>query len=257
MEPLLLQRAIFYARRGERLRAYQLLQAILCETPQCVEAWLWMSGVVQDPQRQRECLERALTIDPDCVAARRGLHMLLRPRPAPRAVMAPPQPQRLGEYLVQYGFVTPIQRLDALSEQRRRKLVQNQWVPLGMLLLESGALTVHMLATALMMQLQAQLTQGNTPARLGAVLVARGWLTVEHLGAALTHQLTALQQGKAVQLGAVLVRERLITEAQLTYALSGQRSTVTTPASVREMPRTHLLASGRAAALAHANLSRP
>ena len=41
------------------------------EDPTYVPAWLRMAGLVDDMDQQRECLERALTLDPNCAPARR------------------------------------------------------------------------------------------------------------------------------------------------------------------------------------------
>ncbi|MEI6778539.1 MAG: hypothetical protein WCK70_16700 [Chloroflexales bacterium] len=60
-------------RAGERTRARQLLTAAVRADPRSAEAWLWLSGTLDDPTQQRECLERVLVLDPQNVAARRGL----------------------------------------------------------------------------------------------------------------------------------------------------------------------------------------
>src|SRR4029079_12222098 len=50
------------AKRGQRAAAYQLLCQVLIENPRYLPAWLSMSKLVDDPARQRECLERVLVL---------------------------------------------------------------------------------------------------------------------------------------------------------------------------------------------------
>lgn len=63
-------------RAGERRRARELLAAAVRADPRSARAWLWLSGAIDDPGRQRECLERALALDPGSISARRGLEAL-------------------------------------------------------------------------------------------------------------------------------------------------------------------------------------
>ena len=69
----LLAQGIAAMRAGERTRARQLLTAAVRANPRSAEAWLWLSGTLDDPAQQRECLERVLALDPHNVAARRGM----------------------------------------------------------------------------------------------------------------------------------------------------------------------------------------
>ncbi|MGD9101207.1 MAG: hypothetical protein PVF45_12075 [Anaerolineae bacterium] len=59
---------------------------------QKVQAWLWLSGVVDDPAAKRDCLEEALVRDPSNRLARRGL-AVLDGRIDPEQVVDPGQQQ--------------------------------------------------------------------------------------------------------------------------------------------------------------------
>lgn len=72
----LLRAGIAAACSGERERARDLLIRALKRDHQNVHAWLWLSGVVDRPEQQRECLRQVLALDPGNQAARRGLAWL-------------------------------------------------------------------------------------------------------------------------------------------------------------------------------------
>ncbi|MEI8166023.1 MAG: YIP1 family protein [Chloroflexales bacterium] len=69
-------RGIAALRAGDRAGAQALLAAAVRANPDDAQAWLWLSGAVADPAAQRVCLERALSLDPACAPARRGLAAL-------------------------------------------------------------------------------------------------------------------------------------------------------------------------------------
>jgi hypothetical protein len=71
-----LEQAISAARSGDRQAARRLLAGILRRDPRNAGAWLWMSGVVDDDAQRIECLQRALTLDPENRAAPAG-HQLI------------------------------------------------------------------------------------------------------------------------------------------------------------------------------------
>lgn len=57
-------------KRGDHDEARRLLTRSVQLDPRNATAWLWLSRVQTDPRRQRQCVERALVIDPDNAAAR-------------------------------------------------------------------------------------------------------------------------------------------------------------------------------------------
>jgi len=74
----LLCAGIAAARVGQRKHARDLLIRALKRDPRNTLAWLWLSGVVDRPEEQRECLKRVLALDPQNQAARNGLALLQR-----------------------------------------------------------------------------------------------------------------------------------------------------------------------------------
>jgi hypothetical protein len=216
-----LDAAVTFARQGQRPRAYRLLRHVLRRHPTSVAAWLWLSAVVTDPVQQRDCLERALALDPQCRAAQVGLaclrHDVALSQPATAAL-----PQPIGAYLVAYAGLSEEQCAEALRAQRAADGPVAP--PLGQIVMERGWVRPSVLATMLLMQLaDRMLGQGaRPPARLGEYLVAEGLLRVEQLAPALTEQLEAQQQGRAIPLGALLVRQGMLQPAQLAAVLERQ-----------------------------------
>jgi hypothetical protein len=70
------QRAIDAIRSGDRIAGRRLLAQVLYAEPQNVQAWLWMSSAAETDKQRRECLLRALAIDPENQVARAGLAQL-------------------------------------------------------------------------------------------------------------------------------------------------------------------------------------
>jgi len=95
----LLQAGIEAARAGERAQARDLLLQVIALDEKRPAAWLWLSGVIDDPEERRICLENVLTLEPDNKNARAGLRWLdeqsAAPAPAPppaRLVRRQPPP---------------------------------------------------------------------------------------------------------------------------------------------------------------------
>jgi len=72
----LYQRGVAAARSGQKRIAAGLLTRSLQLDPSCELAWLWLSGVLDDPHQQAFCLEAVLKLNPDNQHARRGLRLL-------------------------------------------------------------------------------------------------------------------------------------------------------------------------------------
>jgi len=60
-----LQKGIKAARRGHKEPAQRLLSQVVEADPHNEQGWLWLARVVDDPQMQAQCLQRALAINPD------------------------------------------------------------------------------------------------------------------------------------------------------------------------------------------------
>jgi Tfp pilus assembly protein PilF len=62
--------------RGDKARALDLLMRVVSEDEEATEAWLWLSGAVDDPDDQRTALENVLALDPNNPHARHGIAVL-------------------------------------------------------------------------------------------------------------------------------------------------------------------------------------
>jgi hypothetical protein len=62
--------------RGDKERGRDLLLRVVSEDEEIPEAWLWLSGAVDDPDDQRTALENVLALDPENPHALHGLAIL-------------------------------------------------------------------------------------------------------------------------------------------------------------------------------------
>lgn len=265
----LFEQAVRLFKKGDRETARKYMRQVLLEDPLYVPAWLWMSGLVDDVEKQRECLERALVLDPNCEPASRGLKILrlretvdalnqqhaqhaAQPHAAPldspesvappRAVVAVSpdmqqhgeteagaqrQARKLGDYLVERGFITLKQLEEALEEQRLFwKKTQGVRAPLGNILIKHGLLTPQMLATALVTQQQDKLHGRDkySPQYIGEYLVSRGIITPQQLENVLVEQMRLRQRGTTMLLGELLIYAGYISREVLDDILEQQRN---------------------------------
>lgn len=72
----LYQRGVAAARSGQKRVAAGLLTRSLQLDPHCELAWLWLSGVIDDPHQQAFCLNAVLKLNPANQHAQRGLRLL-------------------------------------------------------------------------------------------------------------------------------------------------------------------------------------
>ena len=70
--------AIEAANQGDKNKALALLKQVLTANPNDVEAWLVLAAIVDAPERKRQCLNRALALDPINQLARAELFELDR-----------------------------------------------------------------------------------------------------------------------------------------------------------------------------------
>ena len=225
MEPRYFQEAVRAAQRGDRQAAYHLMRQVLIENPNYAPAWFWMSYLVDDSGQQRECLERALALDPHYKLARDALERLHAPDTTHLArSIALTEPQKLGAYLVERGFITKEQLDVALVEQRYSR----NWgkrVPLGDILIRRGFMTPQALAHSLVIQQQDKLQprDGRRPERLGEYLIAEYMVAPEQLEAALAEQARLRQSGQYIVLGELLSRWGYLKPDALERVLERQR----------------------------------
>jgi tetratricopeptide (TPR) repeat protein len=84
-----LDEAIAAIRKGDRLKARDLLGRLLRTDSSNPEYWVWTSSVANSQSEKIRCLEAALKLDPNNKAARRGL-TVLGARPLDRSEIPPP-----------------------------------------------------------------------------------------------------------------------------------------------------------------------
>ena len=115
----MLQEAIAAARQGDRVRARDLLTRLLRIDRDEPDHWLWMSAVVDSRQEKIFCLENLLRVQPNSLAAQRGL-VLLGARPAGEVKPVPPLRRQAWEVAevnlerpsgLQAIFANPVLRL--------------------------------------------------------------------------------------------------------------------------------------------------
>lgn len=239
-EHTLFRQAVRAFKEGDRETARQLMSRSLREDPKHAPAWLWMSGLVDDPNRQRECLERALVLDPTCEPARRGLELLRLQEVA----LSMPQPEpfhavdsatdgghgaarMLGEYLIERGLISVPQLERALVEQKKlQKSYQGARVPLGDVFIKLGMLTPEKLAMVLVEQQHDKTSGGHSPEYLGEYLVSKGIITQRQLEEVLAAQIKLRQTGRKILLGDLLIRASYITPNALETVLEQQSTDV-------------------------------
>jgi hypothetical protein len=86
----LYQRGVAAARSGQKRVAAGLLTRSLQLDPRCEQAWLWLSGVIDDPHQQAFCLNAVLKLNPANQHAQRGMRLLEERRLLSGAPVAAP-----------------------------------------------------------------------------------------------------------------------------------------------------------------------
>jgi hypothetical protein len=189
MEPNLFRAAQDAAARRDNATAYALLRRVLLEHPTFVPAWISMSRVVSEEKQRRECLERALALEPENQEVRDRLEqirikeLLSSVSHVERATTRPIR-RKLGEFLVAEGALTAGQLRAALGEQAIRRR-NGEHVLIGELLLQLGLVTPETLARALVQQTLAWIpaqqqgweNDAHSIERLGDYLLAEQLVT--------------------------------------------------------------------------------
>lgn len=110
----LLQEGQSAARRGDRAMARALLTQLVEQDPRNEEAWMWLSGVVSDPDEQQICLENALVINPYNAHARKGLEFVLTKTNTPsRVPLTLPAPEGTADNAAAASVPAPAQPADS------------------------------------------------------------------------------------------------------------------------------------------------
>jgi len=157
-ETALYNQALVAIEAGDRDAARRLLAELVRRNSRHEQGWLRLASIVDDHSQIADCLQRVLALNPHNVTAREWLDQLQRPGQTTelRAVMAGnlydddvplaepgdeerPVP-RLGQYLLDYQFISADQLKRALLAQRA-SISAGQPRRLGDILLEQGALS--------------------------------------------------------------------------------------------------------------------
>jgi hypothetical protein len=72
----LLEQAIDHVNAGELEQGRAQLERVLEQDPKNDQAWVWLSGCVEEPMQRRICLQQALSANPNNQAALDGMEVL-------------------------------------------------------------------------------------------------------------------------------------------------------------------------------------
>ena len=107
----LLRQGIAAARAGNRAEARALLTRVIEGDERNEQAWLWLSGVVDDPNDIRTCLHNVLELNPNNTQARQGLAWVDSkygpPAPTPADPAPSPAPSAPAEIVPPTPAATP------------------------------------------------------------------------------------------------------------------------------------------------------
>jgi hypothetical protein len=116
----LLRQGIAAAKAGQTEQARQDLLRVVELDETNVQAWLWLSSVVDDPAEKFTCLHNVLTLDPDNQPAKLGLARLDQFPDAQPADISSPPPAPSDESEVSYETgTTPSQPPRRVSRYKR------------------------------------------------------------------------------------------------------------------------------------------
>jgi hypothetical protein len=207
---------------GDRATAFRLMRQVIMSDSRHAPAWYWMSRMVEDEKQQRECLERALAIDPNYREAREAIESF-RLRNLVSTFHAPVfeerrEPTRLGQALVEKGLISDRQLQDALKEQHNDQN-RGKKTMLGLVLLKRKLVSPLALAGVLVEQQQAR----NQPDRLGEYLLINKIITPERLQQAIAEHALVCVYEKPEKFGELLVKRGYIRREDLDRALEEQR----------------------------------
>jgi tetratricopeptide (TPR) repeat protein len=200
----LLNEGIAAARSGQAARARDLLMQVVEADENNEAAWLWLSGVVESLEDRQVCLENVLALNPDSVAAQKGLAWIDQqraqqgspleaaspaetPPPSASELEAPPPSYQVAAppaspppaAIPPVTAATPLVRYERQRKREKRSgpltVVSIGWLLFGLLSMATGVLLVGFsqgVQTVLQdPQLRAQVTaqQGATSEQLALV----------------------------------------------------------------------------------------
>jgi hypothetical protein len=102
---------------GDNTTARNLVLQVIRQNPQNETAWLWLSALVNDPKKERDCLQKVLEINPMNDIARQHFERLTvkvqpapipQPQPMPAAPRPVAQPSAVVQAAPQPSSVMPV-----------------------------------------------------------------------------------------------------------------------------------------------------
>jgi hypothetical protein len=145
------------------------------------------------------------------------------PLHAPSAAPAPGQPYRVGEYLVQLGYLQPRELASAL--RTRPVEVSQHIIPLGCLLVARDVVAAPVLSTVLLLQYLDRLEHmpALPPRFLGEQLLVDDALTPDQLALVLQEQMQNCQHGVWTRLGDLIIDHGWIDPQAITAVVQRLR----------------------------------
>jgi hypothetical protein len=137
------------------------------------------------------------------------------PPHAPGALSSSAPPYRLGEYLIDLGYLLPREVATALAARDHQ--ASQQPIPLGCVLVAHDLIAIPVLATVLLLQGLDRLEHipGLAPRFLGEQLLADGYLRPDQLALVLEEQILGYQYGQWTRLGALIIEHGWLDQATL------------------------------------------
>ncbi|KPV51283.1 hypothetical protein SE17_22115 [Kouleothrix aurantiaca] len=233
MRHITVQKALTNLPSTDRDAVFTTMMDVVRANPGHAQAWLYLGLCSDTLAQRRDCLERALRLDPLDPSIHAAMHEVQEQEAAAmrtllsgcRPLAAPPPmhaPKHIGTYFQAYGVEDEyIQQ--ALRIQRTAPLSGRRPL-LGEILVAQGWISPERAAQLLIHQTQLRVEAGTfeRPVMLGEFLVRKGYISIEQLHTAMLAQLRIIQAGSYCRLGEVLLNEHQITEAQLKQALHQQ-----------------------------------
>jgi tetratricopeptide (TPR) repeat protein len=171
----LLNEGIAAARSGQAARARDLLMQVVEADENNEPAWLWLSGVVESLEDRQVCLENVLALNPNSVAAQKGLAWINQqraqqgspveaaspvetPSPSTSELEAPPPAYQVAAppaspppaAIPPVAAATPLVRYERQRKREKRSgpliIVSIGWILYGLIILLVAALLLISLA---------------------------------------------------------------------------------------------------------------
>lgn len=79
-----LENGIAAVKAGNKAQAFQYLRQAVVENPKDKTAWLWISTLVDDPEKKSYCFQKVLEVDPNNQYALRGMNSIAKPAIEPK-----------------------------------------------------------------------------------------------------------------------------------------------------------------------------